>query len=170
MPLTYSQSLEYRTMAPLIPAPQVRSLPIELIQYIIHDAWFSLLDEGWSDRWEFYRALSLVSRTWRDIMASTALRCVMIQTPQDFQVYRQLVKRRWGVVESKDGERAAPAAREYFERSELHIVVSDWTCPSSTGFYFTTDYARIPCYITACKHISVIVKELPSNDRYSTLR
>ncbi|KAI0353776.1 hypothetical protein OH77DRAFT_593784 [Trametes cingulata] len=154
-------------MAPPLPTLQARTLPVELIYYIIHDAWFSLVDEEWGNRWDFYRAVSLVSRTWRESMASIALRCVMIQTPQDFSNYRLLVKRRWGFdSSSKDVERVAPAARNYFQRSELHIVVSDWTCPSSTGFYFTTDYARIPCYIPACKHISVIIKELPSNDRF----
>ncbi|KAI0823184.1 hypothetical protein BC628DRAFT_591773 [Trametes gibbosa] len=151
-------------MAPPLPS---RSLPIELIHHIIHDAWFSLAHDEWGDRWVLYHDLSLVSRSWRDTMATIALRCVMIQTSQDLSCYRLLVKRRWGFdPRSKDTERVAPAARDYFQCSELHIIVSDWTCASSTGFYFATDYARIPYYIPACKHISVIIKELPSNDRF----
>ncbi|KAI0654628.1 hypothetical protein C8Q70DRAFT_925263 [Cubamyces menziesii] len=154
-------------MAPPLPVLHPRTLPNELIHCIIHEAWFSLVDYEWGDRWELYRSLSLVSRLWRDIMTTVALRCVMIQTPQDFSVYRHLVTRRWGLdPETTEVERAAPAARDYFQRSELHIVVSDWSCPSFSGFYFATDYPRIPCYIPACKHISVIIKELPSNDRF----
>lgn len=154
-------------MAPPLPALRPRTLPLELSHYIIQDAWLSLVDYEWGDRWELYRDISLVSRTWRDTIASIALRSVMIQTPLDLSIYRLLVKRRWGFdPESKDVERAMPAARDYFQRSELLIVLADWTCPSSTGFYFSTDYARIPCYIPACKHVSVIIKELPSNDRF----
>ncbi|KAI0636122.1 hypothetical protein C8Q77DRAFT_1155827 [Trametes polyzona] len=154
-------------MAPPLPTLQPRTLPVEIVSYIIYDAWFSMVDDEWGNRWDFYRDVSLVSRTWRDTMASIALRCVMIQRPQDLFNYRLLVKRRWGLhSESDDMERVAPAARDYFQRSELHIMVSDWTCPSSTGFAFTTDYARIPCYIPACKHVSVIIRELPSNDRF----
>ncbi|KAI8969874.1 hypothetical protein BD414DRAFT_525684 [Trametes punicea] len=155
------------TMAPPLPALEAPVLPIELITYILYDGWFSPLDRKWGERWNFYRRVSLVCRTWRDIMASIALRCVIIQTPQDFSVYRQLVKRRWGLSSGSTGvERAAPAARNFFQHSELHIVVSDWACPTSVGFRFVTDYVRIPCYIPTAKYISVVIKQLPSNDRF----
>ncbi|KAH9846415.1 hypothetical protein C2E23DRAFT_852942 [Lenzites betulinus] len=154
-------------MAPPLPAVPSRSLPIELIHCIIHEAWFSLVDDEWGNRWDFYRDLSLVSRSLRDIMASVALRCVMIQTSKDLNNYRLLIKRRWGFdPHTRDGGRVAHIVRGYFERSELHIVVSDWTCPSQTSFHFSTDYASIPRYIPACKRVSVIIKELPSNDRF----
>ncbi|CDO78117.1 hypothetical protein BN946_scf184684.g1 [Trametes cinnabarina] len=140
---------------------------MELVHNILQDAWFSMLEREWSDRWAFYRNVFLVSRTWRDDISIVALRYVMIQTAQDFAVYRKLVIRRWGVdPDSPDIECVAPAARDFFQRSELHVVVSEWTCPSSTGFQFATDYARIPSYIPSCKHISIIIKELPSNDDF----
>ncbi|KAI0667852.1 hypothetical protein C8Q78DRAFT_292243 [Trametes maxima] len=153
-------------MAPPLPTTRTNTLPVELIRHIIHDVWFSLVDGEWRSRWRFYRAVSLVSRTWREAITSIALRCVMIQTPRDFTIYRILVERRWGLdPTSTHVKRVAPAAREFFQRSEMHVVVSDWSCPSSMGFYFMTDYACIPRYIPAARHISIIIKELPSNDR-----
>ncbi|OSD02343.1 hypothetical protein PYCCODRAFT_1445227 [Trametes coccinea BRFM310] len=153
-------------MAPPLPVTRTAALPVELAHSILYQAWFSLLEKEWPDRWNLYRDFSLVSHSWREVMSSVAFRCVMIQTAKDFKVYQKLIKKRWGVdPSSKTVERVAPAAHDFFRRSDLHIMLSDWTCQSSLGITFATDYARIPNYVPSSKHISVTIKELPSSDR-----
>ncbi|KAI9065723.1 hypothetical protein FKP32DRAFT_1567305 [Trametes sanguinea] len=152
-------------MVPPLQTTRTPGLPVELAHRILHDAWFSLPEKEWTNRWNLYRDFSLVSHSWREVISSVAFRCVMIQCAKDFKIYKKLILERWGTdPNSAREERVAPAAHDFFRRSDLHIVFSEWKCHGSPGITFATDYARIPNYVPFSKHISVVIKELPSGD------
>ncbi|KAI0712648.1 hypothetical protein C8Q76DRAFT_622321 [Earliella scabrosa] len=155
-------------------------MPIELVHEILREAWSTFplgdRDNEWGARWDFYHNISLVSRPWAGVMATVALQRITIQCAKDFAFYRRLIIREFGAdlarcedTSDSDIERVDPSARAFFERSTIHIVLTDidWSSTNRTGIIWRTNYALIPHYVPACRFIEVIIKELPSDDRFS---
>ncbi|KAG0702740.1 hypothetical protein DFH29DRAFT_488171 [Suillus ampliporus] len=67
------------------------ALPYELVEKIIVDAWCSIGDA--SARWHFFRAISILSKVWRDVLHDVVLRYVFIETMVDFVAYERLLSR-----------------------------------------------------------------------------
>ncbi|KAI0695742.1 hypothetical protein C8T65DRAFT_39999 [Cerioporus squamosus] len=153
----------WRSLPSLVP----HAMPVELVNNILLEAWATIeRKEDWGTRWDFFRDVSLVSKTWRSVMTDVALRWVAIGTRRDLESYKRIIKQEFGVdPDSKDVERVHPSADRYFERSDLYISLEDWTSAIS-AFTFNCDYARIPHYVPKARYIEVTIRELPSNDRH----
>ncbi|TFK90766.1 hypothetical protein K466DRAFT_596689 [Polyporus arcularius HHB13444] len=143
-------------------------LPLELIHSIVFEAWVTIeSSQEWRSRWDFFRDVSMVSKTWRSVMTDVALRLVTIGTRRDFEAYKRIIRQEFGVDPNfTDVERVHPSADKYFERSDLHITLTDWASTINV-FAFSCDYTRIPHYIPKARFIDVTIRELPTNDRHT---
>lgn len=143
------------------------ALPLELFDDIFTHVWLSFplgvckSQAQWGDRWKFFDSVAVVSDQWYETITSVALRHITIQCANDFERYRRLSVRRFGLDEScRDGddERVHPDARSVLQRATLRIALTD---VERCGFEWNTDYKSIPRYIPACKSIEIIVQDIP---------
>ncbi|KAF9245888.1 hypothetical protein BU15DRAFT_70949 [Melanogaster broomeanus] len=66
----------------------VQSLPYELIEAILKEAWDTAHGLG---RWQLYNSVSALSRLWRTVMLEVALRHVFVESKLDYVAYRSII-------------------------------------------------------------------------------